>query len=62
MVQIDVLCIDSLCCFVLRIQNAQGRHMFIGLVFNERNDAFMLSNCQDRVTGVEIDNKMFPVG
>jgi len=25
---------------VLRIQNAQGRHMFIGLAFNERNDAF----------------------
>jgi len=33
-------CIDSSRYFVLRIQNAQGRHMFIGLAFNERNDAF----------------------
>lgn len=33
-------CIDSSRYFVLRIQNAQGRHMYIGLAFNERNDAF----------------------
>ena len=33
-------CIDSSRYFVLRVQNAQGRHMFIGLAFNERNDAF----------------------
>ncbi|KAL7524244.1 hypothetical protein ACHAWF_000878 [Thalassiosira exigua] len=33
-------CADSSRYFVLRIQNAQGRHMFIGLAFNERNDAF----------------------
>ncbi|KAL7427277.1 hypothetical protein ACHAXM_000779 [Skeletonema potamos] len=33
-------CIDSSRYFVLRIQNSQGRHMFIGLAFNERNDAF----------------------
>ncbi|EED88606.1 predicted protein [Thalassiosira pseudonana CCMP1335] len=33
-------CIDSSRYFVLRIQNAHGRHMFIGLAFNERNDAF----------------------
>ena len=33
-------CIDSSRYFVLRIENAQGRHMFIGLAFNERNDAF----------------------
>ena len=26
--------------FVLKIQNAQGRHAFIGIAFNERNDAF----------------------
>ena len=26
--------------FVFRIQNAQGRHAFIGVAFNERNDAF----------------------
>lgn len=33
-------CIDSSRYFVLRIQNAEGRHMYIGLAFNERNDAF----------------------
>lgn len=33
-------CIDSSRYFVLRIQNAQGRRMLIGLAFNERNDAF----------------------
>jgi len=26
--------------FVLRIQNAQGKHAYIGIAFNERNDAF----------------------
>jgi len=26
--------------FVLRIQNAQGKYAFIGIAFNERNDAF----------------------
>jgi hypothetical protein len=34
-------CIDSSRYFVLRIRNVQtGRHMYIGLAFNERNDAF----------------------
>lgn len=33
-------CIDSSRYFVLRIENATGRHMFIGVAFNERNDAF----------------------
>lgn len=33
-------CIDSSRYFVLRIENAGGRHMFIGVAFNERNDAF----------------------
>jgi len=33
-------CIDSSRYFVLRIENANGRHMFIGMAFNERNDAF----------------------
>lgn len=33
-------CIDSSRYFVLRIENAAGKHMFIGLAFNERNDAF----------------------
>mmetsp|Transcript_688 Transcript_688/g.967 ORF Transcript_688/g.967 Transcript_688/m.967 type:complete len:286 (-) Transcript_688:2169-3026(-) len=33
-------CVDSSRYFVLRIENANGRHMFIGLAFNERNDSF----------------------
>ncbi|KAL3761980.1 hypothetical protein ACHAW5_006486 [Stephanodiscus triporus] len=34
-------CVDSSRYFVLRIRNAaDGRHMYIGLAFNERNDAF----------------------
>lgn len=33
-------CIDSSRYFVLRIENVTGRHMFIGVAFNERNDAF----------------------
>ena len=33
-------CIDSSRYFVLRIENATGRHIFIGMAFNERNDAF----------------------
>lgn len=33
-------CVDSSRYFVLRVENAQGRHMFIGMAFNERNDAF----------------------
>jgi Protein of unknown function (DUF1681) len=32
--------VDSGRYFVLRIQNAQGKHAFIGIAFNERNDAF----------------------
>lgn len=33
-------CIDSSRYFVVRVENANGRHMFIGMAFNERNDAF----------------------
>jgi hypothetical protein len=33
-------CLDSGRYFVLRITNAQNKHAFIGLAFNERNDAF----------------------
>jgi hypothetical protein len=33
-------CVDSSRYFVLRIENSNGRHMFIGMAFNERNDAF----------------------
>lgn len=32
--------LDSGRYYVLRIQNAQGKHAYIGLAFNERNDAF----------------------
>ena len=32
--------IDSGRYFVLKIQNAEGKHAYIGLAFNERNDAF----------------------
>ena len=33
-------CVDSGRYFVLRITNPQGKHAFIGIAFNERNDAF----------------------
>jgi len=33
-------CVDSSRYFVLRIENETGRHVFIGVAFNERNDAF----------------------
>jgi hypothetical protein len=34
-------CIDSSRYFVLRVENANtGKHMYIGMAFNERNDAF----------------------
>jgi hypothetical protein len=33
-------CVDSSRYFVLRVENEKGQHIFIGLAFNERNDAF----------------------
>lgn len=33
-------CVDSSRYFVLKVENADGKHMFIGMAFNERNDAF----------------------
>jgi adaptin ear-binding coat-associated protein 1/2 len=32
--------VDSGRYFILRIVNAQGKHAYIGIAFNERNDAF----------------------
>lgn len=34
------IALDSGRYFVLRIQNAAGKHAYIGIAFNERNDAF----------------------
>lgn len=33
-------CVDSSRYFVVRVENTNGNHMFIGMAFNERNDAF----------------------
>ena len=33
-------CVDSSRYFVLRVENTDGKHMFVGMAFNERNDAF----------------------
>jgi len=33
-------CVDSSRYFVLKIQNASGRHAFVGVAFNEREEAF----------------------
>jgi hypothetical protein len=33
-------CTDSSRYFVLRVENANGQHIFVGMAFNERNDAF----------------------
>lgn len=33
-------CVDSSRYFVLRVEAANGKHMYIGMAFNERNDAF----------------------
>jgi hypothetical protein len=52
-------CIDSSRYFVLRIQNAQGRHMYIGLAFNERNDAFDFNTAlEDSRREKEVERKV----
>lgn len=53
--------LDSGRYFVLRITNAQGRHAFIGIAFNERNDAFdfnvALSEFKSELEREELANK-----
>lgn len=33
-------CVDSSRYFVLKVESANGKHLFVGMAFNERNDAF----------------------
>lgn len=61
--------LDSGRYFVLRITNAQGRHAFIGIAFNERNDAFdfnvALNEFKNELEREELADKMHsdvPVG
>lgn len=61
--------LDSGRYFVLRITNEQGRHAFIGIAFNERNDAFdfnvTLSEFKNELEREELANKLAhdaPVG
>lgn len=55
--------LDSGRYFVLRITNQQGRHAFIGIAFNERNDAFdfnvALSEFKNEIEREEKAAKMF---
>jgi len=49
-------CVDSSRYFVLRIENAQGKHMYIGMAFNERNDAFDFNTAlQDHIREQEAE-------
>ena len=60
--------LDSGRYFVLRITNAQGRHAFIGIAFNERNDAFdfnvALNEFKNELEREELASKLseVPVG
>jgi hypothetical protein len=55
-------CVDSSRYFVLRIENANGRHMFIGVAFNERNDAFDFNTAlEDSRREREMENTPIPV-
>jgi hypothetical protein len=52
-------CIDSSRYFVLLIQNAQGKHMFVGLEFNEWNDAFDFNTAlEDSRREKEVEKQM----
>lgn len=53
-------CIDSSRYFVLRIENEKGNHMFIGVAFNERNDAFDFNtSLEDSKRERETESKPF---
>jgi hypothetical protein len=58
--------LDSGRYFVLRITNQQGRHAFIGIAFNERNDAFdfnvALSEFKNEIEREEKAAKLFSQG
>lgn len=50
--------LDSGRYFVLRIQNAQGKHAFIGIAFNDRNHAFDFNvTLQEHKDSVEREDK-----
>ena len=52
--------VDSGRYFVLRIQNAQGRHAYIGIAFNERNDAFDFNvRNKSEMQDVDINESLF---
>lgn len=55
--------LDSGRYFVLKITNQQGRHAFIGIAFNERNDAFdfnvALSEFKNELEREEKASKIF---
>ncbi len=56
-------CVDSSRYFVLRIQNAEGRHTYIGLAFNERNDAFDFNTAlEDSRREKEVERRLALLG
>lgn len=52
-------CVDSSRYFVLRVENANGQHMFVGMAFNERNDAFDFNtSLEDARREKEVEKQM----
>mmetsp|Transcript_30353 Transcript_30353/g.30849 ORF Transcript_30353/g.30849 Transcript_30353/m.30849 type:complete len:366 (+) Transcript_30353:52-1149(+) len=55
--------LDSGRYFVLRIQNDKGKHAFIGIAFNERNDAFDFNVAlQEHKSEIEREDKAAQIG